>query len=57
MKKDKLVLDGINFNIEKNQKTAFVGESGCGKTTAMQLIERFYDINSGSITFDGTELK
>lgn len=56
-KKDKQILKGITFKIHKNQKTAFVGESGCGKTTCMQLIERFYDIDAGSITLDGTELK
>jgi ATP-binding cassette subfamily B (MDR/TAP) protein 1 len=56
-KKDKLILDGVTFKIKKNEKTAFVGESGCGKTTSMQLIERFYDILGGSITLDGNDLK
>jgi len=52
-------LNGISFDIKKNEKTALVGESGCGKTTSMQLIERFYDIENGngSITLDGNELK
>ena len=40
--------------IEKGQKTALVGESGCGKSTDMQLIERFYDPNAGTITLDDT---
>ncbi len=61
MKKERVVLNGISFEIKPNQKTAFVGESGCGKTTCMQLIERFYDLESGegngSITLDGNELK
>ena len=55
--KEKPVLQGLNLVIEPNQKTAFVGESGCGKSTCMQLIERFYDPNSGSITLDGKPLK
>ena len=59
LKQEKLILDGISFSIRPNEKTAFVGESGCGKTTCMQLIERFYDIENGngSITLDGNELK
>ena len=59
MKKERIILNGISFEIKPNQKTALVGESGCGKTTCMQLIERFYDIESGngSITLDGNELK
>ena len=40
--------------IEKGQKMALVGESGCGKSTVMQLIERFYDPNAGTITLDDT---
>ena len=59
MKKERIILNGISFEIKPNQKTALVGESGCGKTTCMQLIERFYDIENGdgSITLDGNELK
>jgi len=56
-KKEKLILNGVTFHVQKNKKTAFVGESGCGKTTSMQLIERFYDILGGSITLDGNDLK
>ena len=56
-KPDNQVLKSINFSIEANKKTAFVGESGCGKTTCMQLIERFYDPSSGSVTLDGKNLK
>lgn len=59
LKADRQILKGITFDIRRNEKTAFVGESGCGKTTSMQLIERFYDLvqGSGSITLDGVELK
>jgi len=57
LKPDRTILNGVNFIIRPYEKTALVGESGCGKTTCMQLIERFYDITSGSITLDGNELK
>jgi len=60
LKKERVILDGISFKIKKNEKTALVGESGCGKTTCMQLIERFYDLETeenGSISLDGHELK
>jgi len=58
LKPDRIILNGIDFDIKPNEKTALVGESGCGKTTCMQLIERFYDLGTGngSITFDGQEL-
>jgi len=56
-KPHKQILKGVSFKIRKNEKTALVGESGCGKTTCIQLIERFYDINEGSLTLDGNELK
>ena len=51
------ILDKINLTIEAGKKTAFVGESGQGKTTIVNLIERLYDIDSGSISIDGIELK
>jgi len=60
LKQERVILNGVSFDIRPNEKTAFVGESGCGKTTCMQLIERFYDIvdkQHGSITLDGNELK
>ena len=60
LKKERVILNGISFEIKPNEKTALVGESGCGKTTCMQLIERFYDLEAkenGSITIDGNELK
>lgn len=49
-------MDGLNLEINKN-RIAFVGESGCGKSTIMQLIMRFYDPDSGYITLDGVDLK
>ena len=59
LKPDRKILDGLTFDIRTGEKTAFVGESGCGKTTCMQLIERFYDYEDGNgqITLDGNELR
>ena len=51
------VLDDLNIVFESGKKTALVGESGCGKSTTMQLIERFYDPNIGSVTIDGIDVR
>ena len=51
------VLDNINFSIKKGEVVALVGPSGSGKSTIADLIPRFYDVNSGSIMFDGEILK
>jgi ATP-binding cassette subfamily B (MDR/TAP) protein 1 len=51
------VYDNLNLTIEAGQTVAFVGPSGCGKSTAVQLFERFYDPNSGSILIDGVDMK
>ncbi len=50
---DKKVLKDINLFAEHGQKVAFVGATGTGKTTITNLINRFYDIHSGTITYDG----
>ena len=47
------VLNKMSFKIEPNQKVAFVGKSGAGKTTLFSLITKLYDINSGDILLDG----
>jgi len=52
-----VVLKDLLFTIEPGQKVAFVGFSGCGKSTIIQLIERFYDVISGEILIDGKNLK
>lgn len=52
-----LVLKNINLYAKPGQKIAFVGATGAGKTTITNLINRFYDIDSGKITFDGIDVK
>ena len=49
----KMILDGINIKFESGKKIALIGESGCGKTTIVNLIERLYDIIGGEIIIDG----
>lgn len=51
------VLNDVSFEILPNQTTAFVGESGCGKTTIISLICKLYDVDSGTILFDDTSIK
>jgi ABC-type multidrug transport system fused ATPase/permease subunit len=50
-------LQGVSFKINSGQTAAFVGESGCGKTTCLQLIQRFYEIESGQILIDGIDIQ
>jgi len=54
---DKQVLSGISLYAKPGQKIAFVGSTGAGKTTITNLINRFYDIQSGAITIDGVDIK
>ncbi|KAI1288222.1 ABC transporter-like protein [Xylaria venustula] len=50
------VLNGLNMAVEKGQFAAIVGPSGCGKTSIISLLERFYQVTSGQITFAGIDI-
>lgn len=54
---DKMVLHDIDVFANPGEKIAFVGATGAGKTTITNLINRFYDIQSGTITYDGIDIK
>ncbi len=54
---DRTVLKNISLYAKPGQKIAFVGSTGAGKTTITNLVNRFYDIQSGSITIDGIDIK
>jgi len=54
---EKTVLKNISLYAKPGQKIAFVGSTGAGKTTVTNLLNRFYDIQSGSITIDGVDIK
>ena len=54
---DKTILKNISLYAKPGQKIAFVGSTGAGKTTVTNLLNRFYDINSGSITIDDIDIK
>lgn len=56
-KPDVLVLKGLSFVIEAGQSAAFVGKSGCGKSSVIQLLERFYDVDEGEILIDDINIK
>ncbi|ANY73484.1 ABC transporter ATP-binding protein [Paenibacillus ihbetae] len=55
--KDKPVVHNLSFQVHPGQRVALVGTSGHGKTTILKLIARFYDIEQGSLTIDGYDIK
>lgn len=54
---DKILMHNINFSVNPGQKVAIVGSTGAGKTTLINLLMRFYELNGGKITLDGTDTK
>ena len=50
-------MDGVNLSVNVGQTVALVGPSGCGKSTTVQLIQRFYDPDEGSVFLDGVDIK
>ncbi|NLM11659.1 MAG: ABC transporter ATP-binding protein [Clostridiaceae bacterium] len=55
--KNREFMKDLNFSAKKGQKIAIVGPTGCGKTTLINLLMRFYDVDKGSITVDGTDIR
>lgn len=53
---ERLVLDGVSFQVQPGQYVALVGSSGSGKSTIIQLLERFFDPNGGRICIDGQDI-
>ncbi|HKL23715.1 MAG TPA: ABC transporter ATP-binding protein [Candidatus Nanoarchaeia archaeon] len=56
-KKNQKVFEDFNLKIKPNEKIALVGRSGCGKTTLIKLLNRFYDVDSGQILIDGKDIR
>merc|ERR1719414_779661 len=56
-RKDVKILQGFNLDVPRGKTIALVGSSGCGKSTCIQLIQRFYDPESGSVEVDGHNIK
>ena len=54
---DKKLITGFNLHVKPGQRVAIVGPTGCGKTTVINLVMRFYDVGSGSIKVDGTDIR
>lgn len=54
---DRKFIEGLNLSVKPGQRIAIVGPTGCGKTTIINLLMRFYDVNSGSITVEGTDIR
>jgi ATP-binding cassette subfamily B protein len=54
---EKIIINDFSFYAEPGQKIAIVGPTGAGKTTMVKLLMRFYDVNSGAITFDGQNIQ
>lgn len=55
--KAKKLIEGLNLDIKKGQRVAIVGPTGCGKTTLINLLMRFYDTDSGQIKLEGVDIK
>ena len=56
-RKEDFVLRGLNLTINPKESVALVGESGCGKSTFVNLVMRFYDVDSGEVLIDGVNIK
>ena len=54
---DKPLIEGLSLDVEKGQRIAIVGPTGCGKTTLINLLLRFYDVKGGEIRIDGNDVR
>ena len=54
---EKKLIQNFNLQVKPGQRVTIVGPTGCGKTTVINLLMRFYDVNSGSIKVDGTDIR
>ena len=54
---EKRLIEDFNLNVKKGQRIAIVGPTGCGKTTIINLLMRFYDVNKGKIMVEGTDIR
>ena len=54
---EKKLIQNFNLSVKPGQRVAIVGPTGCGKTTVINLLMRFYDVNAGSIKVDGTDIR
>lgn len=55
--KDRKLIEDLNLNVKPGQRIAIVGPTGCGKTTIINLLMRFYDVDGGSISVEGTDIR
>lgn len=55
--RDRKLIENFNLDVKAGQRVAIVGPTGCGKTTLINLIMRFYDVDSGSITVDSCDIR
>lgn len=55
--KDRKLIEGLNLDVKPGQRIAIVGPTGCGKTTIINLLMRFYDMDGGSISVEGTDIR
>ena len=55
--KDRKLIEDLNLDVKPGQRIAIVGPTGCGKTTIINLLMRFYDVDGGSISVEGTDIR
>lgn len=56
-RRDAEVLKGVSFTVQPGDTIGMTGSAGCGKSTCMRLLERFYDVSEGSVLLDGVDIR